>query len=426
MKRQIIYLLFFIPVFTACLESPVMTTGIVNGKEKPTVLTYSTDPDIDNGSLLFQGEITSIGKSDIIEKGFYWSSVSKDLNKKDTIIVPNTGADIFTYELKGASGDTTYYWQAFAKNMYGEDYGEVQSCRTPPIWVERTPLNAFARGQGAIFLINNKIYITCGVLLLGAGKTPTDEAWVYDIDLYQWQQITSFTGDKRIYPVVFIIGNLAFVGTGLNDSATACNDFYAFNSTAPEGGWTHIDTPDDFEARYKAVAFSLNGYGYVVGGYNNKNGKFSDVWRFNGNNNLWNRISDFPVPIYGGISVSNSTRAFVGFGENEESSRTLWEYSDKDDKWSEFAKLPQDVVEKISSGVIVQNTIYIVDYDNQIWTLDLSDKTWTKKAQLPIELLLDGQVETGHTLLTSGTSNSIYVGLGFSKLLYEYRPLWDN
>jgi len=431
MKRKEFYLIFIFTAFSSCLQSPEMTTGIVNGKEEPTVVTGQISPFTDgDGNLVFQGEITSKGKSDIIEKGFYWSTVSNDPGINDSIVVlSDTSSGIFTYELQRASGEQTYYWRAYAKNSFGCDSGKVQSCQTPVIWGAEQDFPPDSQGGGAIFLLNNRIYMACGLKNLGNGVF-VDKTWEYNTTSNQWSQADSisFPGANRSYPVVFTIGNLAFVGTGRQAATLACNDFYQFDADSRR--WTEIATPDNLEARYGAAAFSLSGNGYVIGGSSfvgYSSIPLNDVWQYNPNQDSWEKKNDFPVNFSGGISISDNNRAFVGFGDVAESNRTLWEYIPTTDSWNEFAQLPDKEVTKIYSGVIVQNTIYIVDENNSIWALNMSDTTWTQKSDLPSEFLIESNGEGGNqNLITSGNSNTIYVGLGFSKLLYQYNPLWDN
>jgi len=427
MKQQGLYLLFILSTFSSCLENPVMTTGIVNEKEEPTVLTIQITPFSDgDGILVLNGEITSKGKSEIIERGFCWSTVSNNPDINDNIVlVSDTGAS-FSQELNNASGDTTYYWRAFAKNSYGYDYGEVCSSQTPPIWVAKQELPSDSRGKGAIFLLNNRIYLTCG--LKNQGQVVVTDMWEYNIASDQWTQgdSMSFIGVGRIYPACFTIGNLAFVGTGLQPTPLTDKDFYQFNADTKK--WTELATPDDFEARYEAAAFGLNGKGYLIGGLSGSGTGLNDVWQYDPVSDSWQKKNNFPVNFYGGISICGNNQAFIGFSDAPESAKTLWEYNDTTDSWNEYAKLPDEITTKIYSGVIVQNTIYIVDGNNSIWTLNMSDTaTWKKKSDLPVEFLSEAGGGSGNqTLLTVTNSNTIYVGLGFSKLLYEYHPLWDN
>jgi len=419
-QKWLIFML--LPVFYSCLESPDMTTGIVNGKEKPSVITILANPHNTDGRLIFHGEIISTGKAGITERGFYWSTVSNDPGIGDNIILSNVNNDSFTCEMKDIPGNKAYYWRAFAKNTYGYDFGEVYSFKTPQIWEAKESLNAISRGRSAVAVHNNKIYIICGEY--DSGGIPIKDVWEYDILSNNWLQLAFFPGDSRRYPIAFAIENKIYAGTGQMAHGVAFSDFYQYDHTVRE--WSKIVTPNDFEARYGAVSFSLNSKGYIVGGRSANNEDLNDVWQYNPENNSWEKNNDFPIYMYGGISMNDNNRAFVGFSSESELPRTLWEYKADTDTWSEFITLPDEVGRIIYSGVIFHNTMYVVDEKNTIWTYDMNDvtKIWKYKNILPVELLKNDGSGGEQKLLTSG--NSIFVGLGFTKQLYEYRPLWDN
>ena len=421
MKRQVFHILLLIPVFTACLESPEMTKGIINGKEKPTVVSCQTEIPA-AGSLLFQGEIVSKGKSEIIGRGFYWGTDSVNLNMK---LVSDLTTDVFSCELENVRGGKTYYWRTFAENSFGCDSGEVQAFQTPGIWVEKDSLNGDSRWRGAVFTLYNRVYVTCGNRDFGG---PVSETWEYNITSDRWvhSERVSFPGGGRRYPVAFTIGNFAYVGTGLEANMLAHKDFYRLSAEYRE--WTTIATPpNDFEERHEAVAFGIDGKGYIIGGLSANGGELMDVWQYDPENDSWQQKGDFPVPLHRGTGISGNNRIFAGFGNANESSGKLWEYIKDEDRWDEFTELPDDAkTNKIYSGVIIQNTIYVIDRNNRIWTCNLSNKIWKEKTRLPS--VFENQVpdDVYQNLLTTGNSNSIYVGLGFTKQFYEYCPLWDN
>ena len=423
MKRKLLYILFLIPVFTSCLESPEMTTGIVNGKEKPTVITGKIElHSCLDGRLFFQGEITSMGKAEITERGFYWDTVFID-DGKGKRILSDANTDSFSCELRNASGDKTYYWRAFAKNKHGEEFGEIRSIQAPKIWDAKKSLGANGRGSGAVVAHNNKIYIVCGEFVPGG---PLNEVWKYDIVNNDWFYPNTFIGGNRRYPVAFTIGNKLYAGTGQRANQVEFNDLFRYEED--DDKWTVITTPDDFLARYDAKAFSLNGKGYIVGGRSDITGVggfFNDVWQYSPETDFWEKKGDFPVKFYGGICITGNNRVFVGFNYYSEDPKVLWEYDNKTDKWNYFTELP-DNVGKIFSGAIVQDSIYIVDEKNIIWVCDMNNltKTWKSKTNLPTEFLNNYGEGGNQNLIASG--NSIYVGLGFTRSFYEYRPLWDN
>jgi len=397
--------------------------SLLTVKYEPTVETdFSVNPILSDGVLVFKGKIVYEGISKITEKGFCISIVSKERTVNDTITI-SSDSDEFTYILNGASGEKTYYWKAFAKNKYGGVCGETRSCETPKIWIKKSFLNAKTRGRSAVFLVDDKIFVTCGET--ETGRVPLKENWCYSITENRWDDSLAFLGSERIEMACFTIDNLAYFITGRNPTNQAgLNDFFKYDNSST-AKWTQIAEHAPMQARYHATAFSLKGKGYLIGGFSGT--IFNDVWQYNPIENSWIKIANFPVPINGAISISDNKRAFTGFGTNLVSARTLWEFNEENETWKEFATLPNEVGDVISSGAIIGNTIYILDGDNHVvWSLNMTDKKWKKKSFLPGDFINDRGEGGNQLMLTSGSSNSIFVGFEFTKVLYEYCPLWDN
>ena len=419
MKQKIIYLLCILPTLYSCLNSPDMTQGIVNGKKEPTVVTDENFEIPIDGTIRIKGSLISLGKSNTIANcGFYWGYLEDQLDNT-TYSISTT--NLFTAEISRLRGDTTYFWRAFAINEFGIDMGNVLSYNAPAIWEAKENFNATVRSRGTFFILNNRLYITCGERESSSGNLLKD-TWEYIINDNKWWQADEFPGSQRRYPTSFTIGNQAFVGTGQASDASALNDFYKYDSES--NSWTVIPVNNAIEVRYQAIAFSLNNKGYLVGG-RNRTQRLNDVWQYtltDGEDGQWTRMNDFPTVTSGGISISGNNRIFVGFDEID---KTLWEYKAETDSWEEFSKLPDTII-TVYSGVLLGDDIYIVDGNNRIWTLNLTNKKWNHKASLP-DVFIGKYGQGGYqNLFLLGNTNSIYVGLGFSRYFYEYRPLWDN
>lgn len=413
-------------IFQSCLESPDMTDGIVNERLIPLV-TSGTASSYKDGTLTFEGRIDRYGKSNkITKKGFYWTLSSDTMDIKNNIVTASGDTEFFNCELKNVPGDTILIWRAFATNRDGTDYGEIKQYHTPAIIEEKLGFPSWGRKNFGTFSINNNIYMACGELPV------TSEVWEYNIRDNKWRQNLdlNFIGGVRRCPVAFVIGDTAYVGTGERFPGAEHSDFYKLDgksktwSMMPLAGM-EVGAPK-MSDRYLAVGFSLNKKGYVVGGYS-INHALKDVWQYSTENGgFWTKMHDFPVDFFNGICAYNEERVFVGFGNNAQSGKTLWEYDAKTDTWNEFAELPDAIEKKIYSGVLVQDRIYIVDGDNDIWELNLSDKIWKKKRTLPDVFLKEDGSGGDQNLIIVPNSNSIYVGLGLTEYFYEYRPLWDN
>lgn len=88
---------------------------------------------------------------------------------------------------------------------------------------------------GAVaFTIKDKAYI-------GLGKSITDEKeyykdfWVYDATSNSWDSLTfEFPGDAVVDAVAFSLNGMGYVGTGLKANGLYSGEFYQFD---PQYGW---------------------------------------------------------------------------------------------------------------------------------------------------------------------------------------------
>jgi len=129
-----------------------------------------------------------------------------------------------------------------------------------------------------------------------------------------WKSQASFIGQPRVYPVCFVIGNYAYIGTGYSPGTqTWWTDFYRYDIVNDK--WTRIANFPG-EGRQEAVAFASGGLGYVGTGYNGSDlHYFKDFYSYNPTSNTWTRVADLPGPLRKGATsfVINDT-AYVGTG----------------------------------------------------------------------------------------------------------------
>ena len=424
MKKELTYLFFIFLTAYSCLDTPDMTVGPVNLRDKPYVVSGASASSPSGGVLSFPGEVLSVGKADkIFEKGFYWGFDPGNLT--DSVMVESSDIQPGTFSgtLSNVRGDTTIYWRAFARNDFGIDTGAIRSFSTPHIFIPGDNFRAPIRMYFTSFTLGNNLYVTCG-----SDKTLFSDIKRYDTNTNQWwYDLPDFPGDPRRYPVAFTIDDsLAYVGTGQGPGPQITyGDFYVFNGNTQKWDTEAIQTPAEMP-RYGAVAFSLKNKGYVVGG-NTGYVSLNDVWEYSITNNIgsWEKKNNFPEPFSEGISFCNNGRAFAGFGGNGTDS-TLWEYNSVNDSWNKiiFANsptYPQGGQAKFFSGVMVGSKIYLLDGAKIIWELDLATKAFRQKSALPPKFLPPLNDQYMFSL-----GNVIYIGLGGTDLFYRYNPLWDN
>jgi hypothetical protein len=118
----------------------------------PTVVSQPTN-NISNVSIELKGEVIRENNSEVIEKGFYYST-NPECNPEDenTVkVIDNTESALITYTIEGLEANTMYYYMAWATNAEGTGLGKIQSIETlcAPMISEfpfklKMPENAFA------------------------------------------------------------------------------------------------------------------------------------------------------------------------------------------------------------------------------------------------------------------------------------------
>ena len=106
-------------------ETKVFTTEM---QEIPEVETAEVT-DVTETTALVKCEVTSIGDSEVDERGVYWSTEHSP-TPDDEHIANGSGLGVYTCELTGLKSHTKYYVCAYAKNGTGTGYGEMLTFTT--------------------------------------------------------------------------------------------------------------------------------------------------------------------------------------------------------------------------------------------------------------------------------------------------------
>ena len=174
-----------------------------------------------------------------------------------------------------------------------------------------------ARYGSVAFSANEKGYI-----LGGYDGNYLKDLWEYDPSANSWSQKSSLPGSKRMNAAAFVIDNIAYVCTGV-ENATYPADFWAYDASADT--WTKKrdiannsdeSYDDDYTSivRENAVAFVINGLGYVATGDNSSVN--ATVWEYDPATDLWKRKTDFEgAARLNAVGFTVSNRGFVVTGK---------------------------------------------------------------------------------------------------------------
>ena len=165
-----------------------------------------------------------------------------------------------------------------------------------------------------------KGYICCGK----AGPAYyINELWEFDPLTNSWLQKAGYPGGNRISGVAFVIGSMAYFGTG-SDEASFKNDFYKYN--AATNTWSPI-YPFPGSARYSCSSFTINGKGYIM--FGTDGGYKDELWQYDPVYNFWFAKASFT----GGarresVAFAIGGKGYAGTGKSLTGKRRdFWEYS---------------------------------------------------------------------------------------------------
>lgn len=178
-----------------------------------------------------------------------------------------------------------------------------------------------------------------------------------DDEVGNWKKVESFGGTGRLGAVSFVLGERAYVGTGINENSRELNDFYYCTANS-DGDLTWYRSTDTFpgEPRLGAVAFSTGKVAYVGLGYSaglhtgstRTEEYFNDFYKYDGT--TWTRVADFPgesrryalgfyVP---DPNNSGKGKAYVAYGQYNKGSegsgplKDWWEFDLETETWKEM------------------------------------------------------------------------------------------
>ncbi|WP_251620123.1 Kelch repeat-containing protein [Odoribacter lunatus] len=178
-----------------------------------------------------------------------------------------------------------------------------------------------------------------------------------DDEVGNWKITESFGGVGRVGAVSFVLGDRAYIGTGVSEQARELNDFYSCVANSDrELKWASAPTFPG-RPRLGAVAFSTGkkayvGLGYAAGYNTNAMGQeefFDDFYRFDGT--TWEKL---PTPFPGqtrryalGFYVpdpnnADKGKAYVAYGfynngnEGQGALKDWWEFDVETETWREL------------------------------------------------------------------------------------------
>jgi N-acetylneuraminic acid mutarotase len=274
------------------------------------------------------------------------------------------------------------------------------------------------RSSASAFVVGGYGYITLGT-------TPTfseKSTWRYDPLTDGWLKVKPFsfigsgTASAYINTVAFSIDGYGYVGLG-NVGGVPYGEISRYSPA--DDAWTQsAPIGDKYAAGLEsAVAYSINGKGYVTSGRNAQNRADAGMKEYNPVTNSWQARATFPgTPRTEATGFSIGDNAFLTTGG---SYNDLWKFNTTTNTWTELASLPGS--ERFSANAFaISDQGYLIagsqnsNFFKDIWRYDPTTNTWTRLEDFP------GEARASAVAFVIGTKAYFGTGVGSSGELIDF------
>lgn len=189
-------------------------------------------------------------------------------------------------------------------------------------WVSRAIFAGVPMGYGTSFVVGDNAYVGTGlnpitpntklatVYRYTPDDIPTSSPTGYDSAFGGWKQMADFGGGGRMKAVGFSIGADGYIGSGTADGITPLADFYKYDTAA--NSWTKIADLGDGTKTYPRYDATAFSFGSSAFVLTGFDSQnyFGDVWQYDPGSDSWSQRPDMP----GSKRSQAVTWVYNGFG----------------------------------------------------------------------------------------------------------------
>lgn len=212
------------------------------------------------------------------------------------------------------------------------------------------------RGFAAAFSINGKGYVGMGSDGIYVPSVKHD-LWEYDPVADTWLRKSDYPGGNRDGIGVFVIGNKAYVGGGLDSGFFGDQNFYEYDPAVDK--WSQKTDLPIGPIIFPSM-FTIGNYGYLTcgGGFS---GEFTDLWRYDAAKDSWDQMASFTgAPRQACATFALCGKGYVGLGQTGYTSafNDMYSYDPLKDAWQKEGNFSGKARAWVTS-ITVADTVYI-------------------------------------------------------------------
>lgn len=241
---------------------------------------------------------------------------------------------------------------------------------------------------------------------------------------FHWKQKADFMGGGIEGAVAFSVDGMGYVCMGVGGK-----DCWRYDPK--QDMWRKMaDFPG--KPRKNATVFTIGDKAYLATGADmspGSNGDLNDVWEYDPVSDRWTQLGDFPGgKRQGAIAFTVDGKGYIGLGARPgqaDSYSDLWEYHPKSDKWTRKADFP--LFGRVHASVFVVNSdafvlfgtegIKLTEPKNHVYRYSTTNNVWIRDANFL------GPLRGGATVFS--LDNTGYVFSGYDQDQKWLSDLWE-
>ncbi|MBL8002709.1 MAG: hypothetical protein JNL05_12185 [Flavobacteriales bacterium] len=273
-------------------------------------------------------------------------------------------------------------------------------------WAPLADLAGPARDDAAAFALGSEVFVGTG---MDAGFQLRSDWYRYTTWDDSWSAIDPLPADGRQYAVAFALDGMGYVQGGLT-SAGPTSQLWTYDPVL-QNWYARLPMPG--AARYASACFVLNGLAYVVGGLFQNGTTTDQMWAYDPVSNAW--IARAPLPGGGrhramAFSANGRGHVFGGADAQFNALQDGWSYDPLNNTWSPADSLPEpryagDAVDLADGGLVIGGASNGTTAHADVWRYSVWDDAWSALPDLP-----DGVRRGGCVAGWGGTR--VYYGTG--------------
>lgn len=225
-----------------------------------------------------------------------------------------------------------------------------------------------------------------------------------------WEEQPPLPAQGRDDGIAFTLNGYGYVVTGNTGNYAESNLLFQYNPNTKE--WTEKSSFEGIARQYTTV-FTVQNKAYIVGGYSKAGKGLAEVWCYDAVNDQWDQKNDFPGGWrWGAFSFTLNGKGYFGCGtDTSQTFQDFWEYNPNSDSWlqlADFAGPPRREAVATAAGGFGFAGLGYTEYSttgflNDWYIFDPETKLWKKTTDFPGGNLAYAKAETMGDFLVVGT-----------------------